>query len=129
MMCSHRGVSPISRFAANRDPDSRFPAKSGNGGFPDSRFRPNRELESGIPSPIPGQIGNGGNGNWGFPGLVPMAPSYIGGREKTPQRPGPTRNSIPLLAPKILDFRTVTSINVLFTQGFEQYAGFRPISQ
>ena len=50
---------------ANRDPDSRFPAKSGNGGFPDSR--PNRE--SGIPSPIPGQIGNRGNGTWGFPGL------------------------------------------------------------
>ncbi len=69
MLHSHRRVSPISRFAANRDPDSRFPgpAKAGNGGFPDSRFRPNRE--SGIPSPIPGQIGNRGNGNWGFPGL------------------------------------------------------------
>jgi hypothetical protein len=36
---------------ANRDPDSRFPAESGIGGFPDSR--PNRE--SGIPSPIPGK--------------------------------------------------------------------------
>ena len=35
---SHRRVSPISRFAANRDPDSRFPAESGNGPFPDSRF-------------------------------------------------------------------------------------------
>ena len=72
MLHSHRRVSPISRFAANdRDPraDSRFPAKAGNGGFPDSRFRPNRE--SGIPSPILGQIGNRGNGNWGFPGLVP----------------------------------------------------------
>ncbi len=71
MLHSHRRVSPISRFAANRDPDSRFPAKSGNGGFPDSRFRPNRE--SGLPSPpIPGQIGNQGNGNWGFPGLEAM---------------------------------------------------------
>jgi hypothetical protein len=46
MMYSHRRVSPISRFAANR--------------------------ESGIPCqcvPIPGPIGNRGNGNWGFPGL------------------------------------------------------------
>ena len=63
-------VSPISRFAANRGPDSRFPAESGNGGFPDSRSRPSRESE--IPSPFPGQIGNRparGNGNWGFPGL------------------------------------------------------------
>ena len=25
---------------------------------------------SGIPSPFPGQIGNGGTGNWGLPGLV-----------------------------------------------------------
>jgi hypothetical protein len=68
MMYSRRGASPISRFAANRDPDSRFPAESGIGDSlcPDSR--PNRE--SGIPSPIPGQIGNGGNGNWGFPGLT-----------------------------------------------------------
>ena len=28
------------------------------------------ESGSGIPSPFPGQIGNGGNGNWGLPGLV-----------------------------------------------------------
>jgi hypothetical protein len=45
MMYSHRGpgASPISRFAANRDPDSRFPAESGIGDSlcPDSR--PNRE--------------------------------------------------------------------------------------
>ena len=69
MLYSHRRVSPISRFAANRD-GSRFPipGEIGNGGFPDSRFRPNRE--SGIPSPIPGRIGNRGNGNWGFPGVV-----------------------------------------------------------
>jgi hypothetical protein len=70
MLYSHRRVSPISRFAANRD-GSRFPipGEIGNGGFPDSRFRPNRE--SGIPSPIPGRIGNRGNGNrgLGFPGL------------------------------------------------------------
>ena len=33
----------------------------------DSRLRPNRG--PGIPSPFPGQIGNGGNGNWGFLGL------------------------------------------------------------
>jgi hypothetical protein len=64
---SHRRVPPISRFAANRGPDSRFPAESGNGGFPDSRSRPSRESE--IPSPFRGQIGNRGNGNWGFPGL------------------------------------------------------------
>ncbi len=37
---------------------------------------------------------------------------------------GPKKISITFLAPKILDFRTVTSINVLFTQGFKQYAGF-----
>jgi hypothetical protein len=60
--------SPISRFAANRDPDSRFPAESGNGPIPDSRFPADRE--SGIPSPFPAQIGNRGNGNWGFPGLA-----------------------------------------------------------
>jgi hypothetical protein len=77
MLHSHRRVSPISRFAANRDPDSRFPAKAGNGpgGFPDSRFRPNRE--SGIPSPIPGQIGNRGNGNWGFPGPSTVLRMYV----------------------------------------------------
>jgi hypothetical protein len=37
--CAHwhtRRVSPISRFAANRGPVSRFPAESENGGFPDS---------------------------------------------------------------------------------------------
>jgi hypothetical protein len=39
MLYSHRRVSPFSfRFAANRDPDSRFQAESGIGGFPDSRF-------------------------------------------------------------------------------------------
>ena len=65
---SYRRLSPISRFAANRDPDSRFPAESGNGPFPDSRFPADRE--SGIPSQFPGQIGNRGNGNWGFPGPV-----------------------------------------------------------
>jgi hypothetical protein len=51
--------------------DSLFPdsPRIGNLGFPVSRFWPDRE--SGIPSPIPGQIGNRGNGNlnWGFPGL------------------------------------------------------------
>ncbi len=34
---------------------------------PVSRSRPN--LETGIPSRFPGQIGNRGDGNWGFPGL------------------------------------------------------------
>jgi hypothetical protein len=50
------------------DPDQEIPAESpaGDGGFPDSRFRPSRE--SGIPSPFPGQIGDGGNGNWGVSG-------------------------------------------------------------
>ena len=38
--------------------------------------RPNRE--SVIPSPFPGQIGNRGNGNWGFPGLF-AAPADPGG--------------------------------------------------
>ncbi len=44
-MYSHRRVSPtrISRVVANRGPNSRFPAESGNGGFPDSR---------------PGRVGN-----------------------------------------------------------------------
>jgi hypothetical protein len=72
-MYSHRRVSPISRVAANRGPDSRFPAESGNGGFPHSRSRPSRESE--IPSPFPGQIGNRGNGNRGFPGL-PARPQF-----------------------------------------------------
>jgi hypothetical protein len=50
MLYSHRGASPISRFAANRDPDSRSrPGRIGKRGFPVSRFRPSRELESGIP--------------------------------------------------------------------------------
>jgi hypothetical protein len=31
-------------------------------------YKPSRE--SGIPSPFPDRIGNGGNGNWGFPGLT-----------------------------------------------------------
>ena len=56
---------------ANRDPDSRFPAESGNGGFP--RFPIPAESgigEGNLPSPIPGQMGNRGNGNWGFPGLL-----------------------------------------------------------
>ncbi len=67
----------------HRDPDSRsrpnretgipcFPilAESGFGkqGIPVSRFWPGPNRESGIPSPIPGEIGNRGtrNGNWGF---------------------------------------------------------------
>ena len=45
----HRGVSPISRFAANRDPDSRS-RPNRETGVPDSRFRPSRE--SGIPFPV-----------------------------------------------------------------------------
>ncbi len=43
---------------ANRDPDSRFPAQSGNGGFPDSRFGRNRdsgERELGISGSDPGE--------------------------------------------------------------------------
>jgi hypothetical protein len=38
---ARKGYQRFSRFAANRGPDSRFPAESG--GFPGSRFRPNRE--------------------------------------------------------------------------------------
>ena len=49
--------TPIPGSRPNRE-TARFP-------IPDSR--PNRESE--IPSPIPGQIGNRGDGNWGFPGL------------------------------------------------------------
>jgi hypothetical protein len=73
LLYSHRRVPPISRIAASRGPDSRFPAESGSGGFPDSRFPADRESE--IPSPFPGhwQIGNRGNGNWGFPGLLAAA--------------------------------------------------------
>ncbi len=61
---------PICRQSGPRFP---FPTESGNGGFPDSRFRPRPsrdcESESGIPLsfqiPGPGPIGNGGNGgNW-----------------------------------------------------------------
>ena len=37
---------------------------------PGPRFPVPAESGSGIPSPFPGQIGNGGNGNWGLPGLV-----------------------------------------------------------
>ncbi len=68
-MYSPRRVSPISRVAANRGPDSRFPAESGNGGFPDSRSRPSREPE--IPSPFPGQIGNRGERESGISGSGP----------------------------------------------------------
>ena len=49
MLYSHRRVSPISRFAANRDPDSRS-RPNRETGVPDSRFRPSRE--SGIPFPV-----------------------------------------------------------------------------
>jgi hypothetical protein len=61
----------------NRDPDSpAFPAEFiGKRGFPASRFRPSRE--SGIPSPFPGEIGNRGNGNWGFPGLAQAGTTRI----------------------------------------------------
>ncbi len=53
----------------NRDPDSRFPAESGNGPIPDSRFPADRESE--IPSPIPGQIGNRGGRELGTSGSDP----------------------------------------------------------
>ena len=49
LLYSHRGVSPISRFAANRDPDSRS-RPNRETGVPGSRFRPSRE--SGIPFPV-----------------------------------------------------------------------------
>ncbi len=69
--CTHTAGYP--RFPGLRPigapGDSRFPAESGNGGFPDSRIPADRARESEIPSPFPGQIGNRGNGNWGFPGL------------------------------------------------------------
>ncbi len=67
---ARRHRDPDSRSRPNRETgDSLFPdsRRIGNRGFPVSRFWPNRE--SGIPSPIPGQIGsrNRGNaGNWGF---------------------------------------------------------------
>jgi hypothetical protein len=66
----HRG--PDSRSRPNREtgvPCQCFPIRDlriGNLGFPVSRFWPTRNRESRIPSPIPGQIGNRGNGNWGF---------------------------------------------------------------
>jgi hypothetical protein len=74
---SHRRVSPISRFAANRDPDSRFPAESGNGPFSDSRFgdRPigNREF----PTRFPAKSGIGGTGIGDFRvrGSAPPTPT------------------------------------------------------
>jgi hypothetical protein len=65
LLYSHGGASPISRFAAN---PSRGPG-------PVSRSRrPNRKT-GGIPSPFPGQIGNRGNGNWGFPGGSQWGPA------------------------------------------------------
>ncbi len=53
-------------------------SSSGNGGFLNisrSESRPNRE--TGVPSPFPGQIGNRGNGNWGFPGMGAPAASLL----------------------------------------------------
>ncbi len=83
LLYSHpQGItSPISRrrFAANC-------TQSGNGGFPNSRFRLSRE--SGTPCPFPGQIGNRGNGNWGFPGLTSDAAPRV------PKRPVPTRSGL-----------------------------------
>jgi hypothetical protein len=62
MMYPHRGASPISRFAANRDPDSKFPfpAESGNGDslFPESGRVGNR----GFPPRFPAKSGIGGTG-------------------------------------------------------------------
>ena len=49
MMYSHGGYPPISRFAANRDPDSRFPAEIGKRGI--SRFP--ISAESGIGDSLP----------------------------------------------------------------------------
>ena len=67
--CTHTEGHP--RFPDLRPIRAPFPVpgRIGNGGkLADSRFRPNRE--TGIPSPFPCQIGNRGNGNWGFPGLA-----------------------------------------------------------
>jgi hypothetical protein len=57
------GCSPDQEIPGVPPAGQRFPvpAESGDGGFPDSRFR--RSRESGIPSPFPGQIGNRGNGS------------------------------------------------------------------
>jgi hypothetical protein len=62
MLYSHRGASPISRFAANRDPDS--------------RSRPNRE--TGVREDLFPDSGRVGNLNRGFPPRFP-AKSGMGG--------------------------------------------------
>jgi hypothetical protein len=82
--CTHtRRVSPISRFAASRVPfpvsrpnhRSGFGKFDGNGGFPipmiPAELVCTRVGNRGFPPspPFPRQIGSGGNGNWGFPGL------------------------------------------------------------
>ena len=83
MMYSHRGASPISRFATNRDPDSRFPAKSGNGGFPDSRFRPNWESGDSLPDSRPNR--ESGERELGISGSAPPCrPCQVVGSEPGP---------------------------------------------
>jgi hypothetical protein len=93
-LCSDQEIPGPPPSESAGDPDSRFPVESGIGDslFPNSRRIGNWGIpdlagnrESGIPaesgigdslpdsrreSPIPGQIGNGANGNWGFPGLL-----------------------------------------------------------
>ena len=79
MLYSHRRVSPISRFAANRDPDS--------------RSRPNRE--SGIPGfPIPAKSGIGDS----LPDARPNRES--GERELGISGSCPTGTSYPLRVPE-----------------------------
>ncbi len=68
----------------HRDPDSRS-RPNRETGVPDSRRIPAESgVAGGFPSPFPGQIGNRGNGNWGFPGLGPMTRRPPGDWQATP---------------------------------------------
>ncbi len=99
-------------FRPNRAWYPRFPdLRSGNGRFHvphDSRCRPSRE--SGIPSPFPGQIGNRGNGNYGFPGLMALQ-----GQPQAEESPGPgqvlkgTEGRVPVSSCGVFPFESSSS--------------------
>ena len=72
--CTHTATAGYPRFPDLRPigapiPVSRPNRETGDFPIPDSRPIGPADRESEVPSPFPGQIGNRGNGNWGFPGL------------------------------------------------------------
>ena len=75
MMYSRRGYPrvPDLRPIGTPIPDSRPNRETGDFPIPDF----GRIGTRGFPPPIPGQIGNRGNGNWGFPGLHGSAQTRI----------------------------------------------------